>query len=361
MTVLAPAEQTRAFRWIVLVLGLGALATFEPLWVSLVLAAWAASLARPLLLKISSSLGGRGRAAGVLVAGLVVALALPLAVTVVSLSRGAVTLARNLMSSSGAKSALVSLVSGGDGAGAGELALLKSPQKLVELVREHGAQAFDIVGGIAGVATEAFVGVFVFLYAVYAFLVDGPAYYDWFEKHAPIPPAHTQRLAAAFNETGRGLLVGVGLTGLSQGIAATMTYVALGVPRALVLGMLTCLASVIPSVGTALVWVPVAAGLAFSGKTGSALILAGVGVVVIGSIDNLLRPVFARFGKLDLSSFVLLVSIFGGRVVFGTWGFILGPLLVRMAKEGLVLARHDRLVEKRHELDVAAAHVDKHA
>jgi predicted PurR-regulated permease PerM len=110
----------------------------------------------------------------------------------------------------------------------------------------------------------------------------------------------------------------------------------------LVLGLLTCIASLIPSVGTALVWVPIAVGLALAGKTVSAAVLAAVGVFVIGTVDNVLRPVFARFGKLDLSSFALLVSIFGGLAIFGTGGLILGPLFVRLAKEALMIAHGDR-------------------
>lgn len=345
MPILAPSQHARSLRGVVFVIAVAAAAVFVPLWVSLVLAAWAASMARPLLARISRLIGGRGRAAGVLVAMLVLVIALPLVATVVSLSRGAISLGKSLMGSSGAKSALVSLVSGSEGGDEPTLAMLKSPQKIVGLVQEHGPQAFDIVGGIAGAATDALVGLFVFLYAVYVFLVDGPAYYAWIEAHAPIGREPTRRFTHAFKETGRGLLVGVGLTGLAQGLVATVTYFALGVPRALVLGMLTCLASVIPSVGTALVWVPVAAGLALAGKTGSAAILAGVGVVVIGSIDNLLRPVFARFGRLELPSFVLLTSIFGGLAVFGTWGFILGPLLARLAKEAFELAREERMRE----------------
>lgn len=341
MPIFPAPQQTRSLLGIVLVLVLAAGATFLPLWPSLVLAAWTASMARPLLVRTSGLLGGRGRAAGALVATLVLVIAVPSILIAVSLSRSAVSLAKNLMSSTGAKSALVSLVQGSS-PDEQPVSLFQSPAKIVALLREHGAQAFDIVGGIAGAATDALVGLFVFLYAVYVFLVDGPRYYEWLETHAPIGRDAARRFAGAFRETGRGLLVGVGLTGLAQGTVATAAYLALGVPRALVLGMLTCIASVVPSVGTALVWVPVAAGLALSGKTGSAAILAGVGVVVIGSIDNLLRPVFSRFGELELPSFVLLTSIFGGLAVFGTWGFILGPLLVRLAKEALELAREVR-------------------
>lgn len=341
MAIFRPVAAAQAFRALAVVVGLATLVLFVPLWAPLVLAAWAATMARPLVVRLSRVTGGRERAAGVLVAALVLLITVPLALSAVSLVHGAVALTKRVLAASGARDALVALVSDGDGAST--LDAFRHPQKLVALVQDYGGQAMDVAFGIAGAATDALLGVFVFLYGVYVFLVDGPAYYAWIEEHAPIGRAPTRRLAAAFKETGRGLIVGIGLTGLAQGLVATITYVALGVPRALLLGMLTCLASVIPSVGTALIWVPLAAGLAISGRSGSAAILAGVGVVVIGSIDNVLRPVFARAGRLELPAFVLLTSIFGGLAVFGTWGFILGPLLVRLTKEALVIAREDRL------------------
>lgn len=347
MTILARRQQAVAFRWTVLALAVAAAVTFLPMWAPLVLAAWVATIARPLLTRIAKLTRGRHRAAGVLVVVLVMAMFIPLAGAIVSLSRGAIDLAKNVIASQGAKQALIAIAAGGgSAAGAGPeveaLEALKSPRKIIELAQEYGAQALALVGGIAGAATEALLGLFVFVYAVYVFLVDGPALYEWAEKHSPLSVEHTRRLNAAFHETGRGLFVGVGLTGLSQGIVATITYVALGVPRALVLGLLTCVASLIPSIGTALVWAPVAIGLALAGRLGAAAIMAGVGVVAIGTIDNLLRPTFARIGKLELSSFVLLTSIFGGLGAFGAGGLLLGPLFARLAKEALVLAREAR-------------------
>ena len=356
MTILSPRQQTLAFRVVVFALVAAAAVTFLPLWAPLVLATWVAVMARPLMLKIAKATGGRHRAAGALTVVLVMVIFIPVAGSLVSLTRGAIELGQSLLQSHTAKSALISIVSGGPSATTDDAgSFLQSPAKIIALLQEHGAQAMQIVGGIAGAATEALLGVFVFVYAVYVFMVDGPGMYEWLEKHAPLELEHTRRLVAAFVETGRGLLVGVGLTGLAQGIVATVTYFALGVPRALVLGLLTCLASLIPSVGTALVWVPVAIGLALAGKTVAAIVMAAVGVLVIGTVDNVMRPVFARFGKLELSTFVLLTSIFGGLAIFGGWGFILGPLFARLAKEALIMARVDRLHDKRHEIDDAAA------
>ena len=154
---------------------------------------------------------------------------------------------------------------------------------------------------------------------------------------------HLRRLRAAFHEVGKGLLVGVGLTGLAQAGVATIAYFFLGIPRALVLGLLTFVMSLIPSVGTAIVWIPIAVGLAVTGRTTAAAILVVIGVGVISTVDNILRPVFARYGELQLSSFALLLSMFGGLALFGGWGLALGPLLVRLAIEALEIAKETHL------------------
>lgn len=344
MTILAPERRVHAFRWVILILCVGAGLTFYPLWAPLVLAAWLAVMIRPILARIAKATGGRDRAAGVIVLLLVMAIFVPLGLAVVSLTQAALDLGRGLAKTDSAKNAFIAVVSsGGSESDAGALDTLKSPAKIVALIQEHGLSAAHILGGAASTLAEAALGLFIFLYALYVFLVDGVSYWAWLERHAPIDISHTRQLGKAFVETGRGLLVGVGLTGLAQGVVATISYFALGVPRALVLGLITCLASLIPSVGTALVWVPVAIGLALADRTGSALIMTGVGVCIIGTIDNFLRPVFSRFGKLELSTFMLLTSIFGGLAIFGAWGLLLGPLFTRLAKEALVIARHDQL------------------
>lgn len=120
---------------------------------------------------------------------------------------------------------------------------------------------------------------------------------------------------------------------------AALLYLVLGVPQALPLGLLTLLFSIVPIVGTALVWVPIAAGLAMTGRVGAGIGLAIFGAVVISSIDNIARPWLASRGKLQLPMFIVLVSMFGGVELFGGWGIIFGPLLVRLAKEALALRR----------------------
>ena len=135
------------------------------------------------------------------------------------------------------------------------------------------------------------------------------------------------------------IVLSVVMTGLIQGLTATVAYFVLGIPRAIVLGVLTAFASLIPSVGTALVWIPIALGLALTGSWWRAGIMAFVGIFVIGLADNLLRPLLSRRGSLQLPTFVLMVSMFGGLATVGAWGLLLGPLLVRLAVEAVSIER----------------------
>ena len=138
-----------------------------------------------------------------------------------------------------------------------------------------------------------------------------------------------------------GILIGVGLTNASQALLAIIVYLSLGVPRAVVLGLLTGIAGFVPITGTALIWAPVAAGLYFTDHPAKAIVMVAFGVV-ISTMDNVLRPIFARYGKLDLPVYLLFLSVFGGLAVWGVFGAVLGPLVLRMAIEALALVREDR-------------------
>lgn len=333
-----------AIKTVLILLGVGALAIFVPMWAPLVLAAWFAHLTRPLLDRITHKLQKRRRAAGVLVLLAFLLLMTPIVLLTISVASSAVELVQRVVQTKGgASDALKSIVTTDDKGGISLGESVKTPDKIVGLMRQHGTRAWTTLNMIAGATARGLIGFFVFLLGAYTLLVDGEAAYAWARRHAPVRPELFDRFANAFNETGRGLLVGVVLTGALQSTIATIAYLILGVPSAMVLGLLTFIGSLIPSVGTALVWVPVAIGLALSGRTGAALALGVIGMTVIATIDNFLRPVFARWGKLDLPSFVLLVAMFGGLALFGGWGLVLGPLLVRLFVEALRIAREERI------------------
>ncbi len=324
-------------------LAISAAICLMPMWSSMLLAAWFAILGRPLTHRFARRLGGRESAAGALLTiALLLLLITPIAIAILSMYSSAVDLMHRASGATGVREMLKDLVSGGSESGVERPSPVSTTAQLTELAKQYGGRAWTVFGRVAGATASALLGLFVFLYATFVFLVDGEKIDAWLEAHVPLPPRIYRRFANAFAETGRGMLIGNGLTALAQGIVATIAYFALGVPRAILLGMLTMIAALIPSVGTALVWVPVAAGLALTGRTTPALIMAVLGVAVIGSIDNIVRPIFSRFGQLRMPAFLILVSIFGGVAVFGMWGLLLGPLCVRMTIEAAEVLREQR-------------------
>lgn len=317
---------------------------FLPLWPALLLASWVAIVARPLMRRLQPKLRGPKRAAAVTTLIVFLGVVVPLILVTVPLVFGVIQLVSKLVESGTAARALETVVQGGSET-SGETLKLDAAHAIA-LAREHGTQAWSVVATVAGSTMNVLLGFFVFMLGTYEFLAHGEELLAWFRERLPIPHLVTNRISDAFVETGRGLFVGVGLTSLLQGLIATISYVALGIPRALVLGAVTTITSLFPAVGTALVWVPVSVGLYLSGKTGSAIIMLIVGAVVIGSVDNFLRPIFARYGNFRLSSFSTLLSMFGGLTVFGSWGILLGPLAVRLGVEAMELMYEMRSTDR---------------
>lgn len=334
-----------SFHWCMVLLGVAAALALLPFWAPLLLASWLAVAFRPLHARMARTTGGLNRAAGVVTVLLVAAALLPMLIVGISLASSAVALGQQLQKASGVSEALQSVFGAAPQGVQSGLDL----QRLGQFLQQHRAEAWQALTRVFGAATAAGVGAFVFFYGFYTCLVDGGRAREWLLDHSPIERWQAERLAAAYEESGRGLLIGVGLTALLQGVIATIGYLIIGVPQALVFGLLTAFAALIPSFGTALVWVPVAAGMAIAGKTGAAIAVLGVGCAV-ALADNFARPMIARHAHLELPTFVLLVAMLGGIVTFGPWGLLAGPLFVRLAREALRIGREQRELGRAPEL-----------
>jgi len=320
-----------------LALCVAAVLVMAPLWAPLVLAAWFADLLRPALRRLERLLRGRRRAAGVVIVLVTVGALLPLVGVAVALTSAVRELLEEVRAALEGQGSVAGVLFGG-----AEVGTRPEARDWADLASRYGANAWQALSTIARASASAAIGVLVFVVALYTFAVDGERAYAWLEEHAPIARGDLERLAGAFRETGRGLLVaGVG-TALAQGAVATVAYVSMGIPRALALGPLTALCALVPVVGTALVWVPLALELGARGQYWRAFGVVAVGAGVHSLVDNLVRPALARFGHLRLPTFVVLVSMLGGISVFGATGALLGPLLVRLCVEALAIASDSR-------------------
>ena len=220
--------------------------------------------------------------------------------------------------------------------GGGRVGAVPAMKDWAELASRHGASAWHALMTIARMSASAAIAVVVFIVAVYTFLVDGERTYAWLETNSPIAPHALARLAKAFHETGRGLLIAGGGTALVQGALATVIYMSLGIPRGMILGPLTAVCSLLPFVGTAIIWIPLAIELGLSHQIWRAVVVV-LGGAAIGLIDNFLRPALARYGRLELPMLVVVTSMLGGVVLIGPMGALLGPLVVRLCVEALAI------------------------
>lgn len=315
----------------------GALLILVPLWAPLVLAAWFADLLRPAVRNLERALGGRRRAAGALVVLVLVGVLLPLLGIGLALATAMQDLLAQVRAAIEGQGSLAGALLGGGGAGS-----RPEVRDWADLASRYGANAWRTFSVVAHASASAAIAALVFVAALYTFVVDGERAYAWLEEHSPIEREELARLAVAFRETGRGLLVAGGGTALVQGALATVAYVAIGIPRALILGPLTAVCALVPFVGTGLVWIPLAIELGTSGQYWKAGVVVAMGALVHGLVDNFVRPMLARSGRLHLPTFVVLVSMLGGVTAIGATGALLGPLLVRLCMESLAIVRERR-------------------
>ena len=151
--------------------------------------------------------------------------------------------------------------------------------------------------------------------------------------------ASAEVLRVRFRDVTFSTLVGTGLTAAVQGLLVGLGFAAAGLSNALFWGVVTIILSILPVVGSGLVWVPAVAALVIEGRYGWGIALAIWGVVVVGNVDNVIRPfVYRRWARIH--PFITVLGAFAGINWFGLLGLLIGPLaisyffeLIRMYRE----------------------------
>ena len=173
------------------------------------------------------------------------------------------------------------------------------------------------------------INLFVMIFVLYFMLIGGKKMEAYVNDILPFNETNTQEVIHEINMIVRSNAIGIPLLAISQGGVATIGYLLFGAPNILLLGFLTCFATIIPMVGTALVWFPVAAYLAISGDWFNAIGIAAYGAIVVSQSDNLIRFILQK----KMADTHPLITIFGvviGLPLFGFMGVIFGPLLLSL-------------------------------
>lgn len=169
----------------------------------------------------------------------------------------------------------------------------------------------------------------VMLYVLFFLLRDGKALRGQVSAAVPLNPQRKEVLFTKFITVIRATVKGNVLVAATQGLLGGLIFWFLGVQGALLWAVLMGLLSLLPAVGAGLIWLPVALYFVAIGDLSSGLILMAYGVLVIGMVDNVLRPVLV--GKdTKMPDYLVLVSTLGGMAMFGLNGFVIGPLIAAL-------------------------------
>ena len=181
---------------------------------------------------------------------------------------------------------------------------------------------------VSGISSFA-INVVVLIFILYFMLIGGRAMERYMYTLVPFDDRNKDEVLGEINMIVKSNAIGIPLLALIQGIVALIGYLIFGAPDPLLFGFLTCLATIIPIVGTALVWVPLAAYMALAGDWIHALGLFVYSLLILTNVDNLIRFVLQK----KLADTHPLITVFGvviGLSVFGFMGIIFGPLLLSL-------------------------------
>lgn len=198
-------------------------------------------------------------------------------------------------------------------------------------LQEIASRVASLLGGwvvrLLGAGTRLILQLTVAFFGLYYLLVDADGAWRALRPFIPFSEENRERLRKRFVDVTASTLIGVFLIGILQGVFLGAAFAVAGLPKALLWGSLTAVASIIPLVGSGLVWVPGALVLAFQGRYVPAVLLAIWMVVVVGNIDNLVRPwVYNRFAKIH--PFTTILGAMAGLEFFGLLGILIGPLAI---------------------------------
>ena len=197
-----------------------------------------------------------------------------------------------------------------------------------EMVAWASSRALSLFGGI----TRATLNLLLALLGLYYLLRSDGALWARVRPVIPFSRQGADALGERFVRVTEATLLGILLTATSQGLVVGLAFLAVGLPNALVWGVVTAMVSILPVLGSSLVWGPGVLVLLANGRYGAALVLLLVGVIVASNIDNVLLPVVYRHVS-GLHPMATLVGAFAGVELLGLPGLLLGPLAIAYALE----------------------------
>jgi predicted PurR-regulated permease PerM len=327
------SEQTvrRSFFFLLLATVVLMAIVVRPVAPALLLAAVLSGVLGPLHGKLTRiSRGRRGLAAGVLVFVVVVLVLGPLvalAAFVVRESSEGLKFISDAASSESVRALLDRLPPSLAELAADGLERLKDVnQAVARQVAAHGGRAAAALVSAVAATGSVVLGLALALIALYVFLVERDALVAWLDGVSPLRPGQTRELLAEFKKVSFSVIVASVISAAAQASAALIGYFITRVPHPIFFAGVTFFFAFIPAIGAAVVCLLAAVILYLTGHPYWALILAIWGVVVVGLIDNVIKPLLIKSG-MEMRGAIVFFSLIGGLQALGAIGLIVGPLV----------------------------------
>lgn len=224
-------------------------------------------------------------------------------------------------------------------------------------IESFGSQIIAWLGGNAlsavGTATRLGIQLTITFFGLFYMLVAPEGAWSGIRPFIPFSHESAEILRSRFRDVTVSTLVGTGCTALMQGLLVGVAFWVTGLSNALFWGVITVILAVLPVVGSGLVWAPGAASLALDGHYGWAIALALWGIIVVGNVDNVIRPfVFRRYAQIH--PFITVIGAFAGIRWFGLLGLLIGPLAISYFFELIRMYRAEYLDPEGVEEEVVA-------
>jgi predicted PurR-regulated permease PerM len=185
-------------------------------------------------------------------------------------------------------------------------------------------------GSLFASALGTVVGILLTLFLLFFFLRDWDVMIDAALRLVPLDARRKDHLAEHIAAVTRGVALGSLVTAGVQGTLIGIAFLLVGLPSAVVFGALGAVAALLPVPGTSAVWLPASIVLLVQGRTVAGVFMLLWGVLVVGTADNIIRPLFVS-GKAQMSTLPVFLGLLGGIGAFGAMGIVLGPVIVALA------------------------------
>jgi predicted PurR-regulated permease PerM len=198
--------------------------------------------------------------------------------------------------------------------------IVMGAKRLLEVVAASGGAVF--LGALGTIMKFV-----LMLFVLFFMLRDGPRIARTFVRMLPIETHLRSKLWRHLLDVTRAVFMGIGLTALAQGTLLGIGFAIAGLPSPLLFGVLGALFALVPIVGTAIVWVPATLWLLSQDQPYYAIFMLAWGVVVVGAVDNVLRPILIS-GRTEVPTLAVFIGVMGGLSAFGFIGLFLGPIVL---------------------------------